>query len=229
VLLPVLSQHRLPEILELLHNNQGGLVPDDCRVFLDAPLVMELLECYKHLPPEEYSSSYGNDSDYYKTVDESLARFELNNLTVIGSHQDSVYNDAKMADCGGNKVIIIASGGMGEHGRSLNYINGQFGKNPKNTVLLTCFQVDGTAGAALVQSGRTRGGARVERVEGFTSHISGADETLDFLKQFDLSRLKTVLIGHGKDSARKAMEAEFKKRGYDATVILPRLNQRISV
>lgn len=231
-LLPVLSFHRFQEILEMLHNSQGELIPDDCQIFIDAPLGMTLLDKFKKLSPEQLSNQYGDEADFYKNEDESFGRFNLKNLTVINSHEDSINLDKKLAGYPG-KAIIIASGGMGEHGRSVNYLRGYFCKNPKNVVLFTCFQADGTKGAALVHhenvlNGRTKG-AKVIKVDGFTSHISGPSETFAFLERFNLTKLETILITHGKNSARSAMMTEFQNRGYKANIILPNLNQKIEI
>jgi len=69
----------------------------------------------------------------------------------------------------------------------------------------------------------------VVKIEGFTSHISGPKETFEFLERFNLQKLGTVIINHGKDTARVAMANEFKSRGYDAKIIIPKYSQRITI
>jgi len=232
-LLPVLSFHRFPEILEMLHNSQEELDPSgDYQIIIDAPLGVALLKRFKKLAPGELSNQYGDEADFYKTIEESMERFNLEKTTIINSHEDSINSDQRYAEYRG-KVIIIASGGMGEHGRAVNYLRGEFGKNPKNTILFSCHQVDGTKGASLVHcknipSGKTKG-AKVKKIDGFTSHISGPTETFDFLERFNLKKLETVIITHGKDVARTAMANEFKTRGYGANIILPKLNQKVEI
>lgn len=231
--LPVLSFHRFPEILEMLRNSQYDLEPKgDFQIIIDAPLGMTLLRYLKKLSPDQLSRQYGDEANYYKTGKDSLGRFDLKGTTIIDSHEDSVDCDKRFAGYRG-KVIIIASGGMGENGRIVNYLRGDFCRNPKNKVIFTCFQVDGTKGASLthyesVPNGNGRG-ARVKRIEGFTSHISGPEETFGFLERFNLRNLETVIITHGKDVARTAMANEFRKRGYTARIILPKLNQTVEV
>lgn len=231
-LLPTLSFHRMQEMIEILHNNQGNFIPDDCRIFIDAPLGMTLLKDFRKLRPDQLSNRYGNDANFYKSEIENINRFDLKNLTILQSHQQSIFNDEAMANYPG-KAIIIASGGMGEHGRAVNYLRGKFSQNPKNTIIFTCHQVDGTPGANLVHSKNTSAGknkkAKVEKIDGFTSHISGPTETFDFLNRFNLENLETVIITHGKDPARQAMAEEFKKRGFDGDIFLPRLNQKIQI
>jgi len=232
-LLPVLSMHRFQEIIEMLHNSGKELDPgEDFMVVLDAPLAMKLLREYKSLSPSQLSRRYGDDPNFYRTDKDSLSRFELKHCRIIESHDDSILASDEYANyCG--KAIILASGGMVEHGRSQLWYRGSFCENPKNEVILTCFQVPGTRGEALlhdqmVRNGRERG-ARVKKIEGFTSHISGPEETFKFLGKFNLGQLRRVIITHGKDNARQAMAEEFRRRGYEVDIFLPRLKDRIAL
>lgn len=232
-LFPVLSLHRSQEIMEMIHNCQeSGEIPLDCKIIIDAPLAMEVLDTFKELGPDFLSKRYGNDPEFYPTDERSIGRFDLKRLTVIKEHKESQMTDQLYADYDG-KVIILASGGMGNYGRVVNYLHGNFAMNPKNAVILTCFQVSGTEGAGMLHRGKMvngkREGARVLKIEGFTSHISGPKETFDFLGNFDLSQLNRVIITHGKDTARNAMAEEFKRRGYGAEIVLSRIGQTIEV
>lgn len=232
-LLPTLSFHRLQEIVEMLANSQReGLIPDDCKIIIDAPLGVTILDTFQRLRPDQLSRQYGDDPDYYKTDKESMSRFDLKNTTIVDSHKASVQTDIAMASYRG-KAIIIASGGMGENGRAVNYLNGRFGQNPKNAVLFTCYQVDGTNGSHLVKAekitGKSKAGASVEKIDGFTSHISGPQETFDFLNRFNLTDLNTVFVTHGGDTARAALEKEFRKRGYAGHISSPELYQKVII
>jgi metallo-beta-lactamase family protein len=230
---PVLSFHRTQEIMEVLHNSQQeGIIPPDCQIFIDAPLAMTLLDTFKQLGPGHLSKRYGDDPNFYRSDESSMDRFNLRRVHIIGSHEESQLTDEGLADYQG-KVIILASGGMGGYGRVVNYLRGNFCKNPKNAVILTCFQVAGTEGASLLREGKIhngkKDGARVIKIEGFTSHISGPEETFEFLESLNLSELEKVIITHGKDSARNAMADEFKRRGYPAEIILSKVGQIIKV
>jgi len=243
VLLPVLSLHRSQEIMEMLHNLQAsGRIPEDCLVFIDAPLAMKLTRTYQELAPEYFLRRYGNDDEFYKTEKASLSRFDIKNLTVIDSHEASVSNDRNMAHYQG-KAIIVASGGMFGFGRSMNYKNGDFCKNPKNGVIFTCFQVDGTDGARILyaeqdklakkdktthdKKGRLIG-AQVLKVDGFTSHASGG-EIINFVERLNLDELRLIDIGHGKDSSRNKMAEEFKARGCQAKIVTPDLGEKVQL
>lgn len=226
-LFPTLSFHRTQEIMELFHHlQQNGEIPSDCKIIIDAPLAMQLFKSFEILGAENLSKIYGEDPDYYKTVEESSKRFDLRNLTIIDSHQDSVSNDGKMANHKG-KSIIIASGGMGDYGRSVNYLHGSFGKNPKNAFIFNCYQVEGTEGFNLMKRGRNPGGAKILKLNGFSSHASGPEESLGYLERFNLKELETVIINHGKNDTRSLMANEIRKKGFKGRIVLPNINEAI--
>ncbi len=231
-LIASLSMHRFPEIVEMIHNGQKeGKIREDCNIYIDAPLAVDLLGILKS-NPNYMTMGYGEESNYYKTLEESIGRFNLDNSMIIDTHKNSQLVDKVLA-FSPYKNIILASGGMGNYGRMVNYVRGDFGKNPKNSVILTCFQVRGTQGAELLHQGTIKigkkNGARVVKVDGFTSHISGPKETFDYLEKFNLSELEKIIINHGNDISRRAMAKEFKQRGYGAQVFLPDIHDTIEL
>lgn len=212
--------------MELIHNCQeSGDLPDDFKMIVDAPYAMNKLLAV-HL--ENLSRGYGDDACFYKTEDQSRARFDIKEMMVVGSHKQSVSMDKEMAHYSG-KAIILASGGMGNFGRSQNYIHGEFGKNALNSIIFNCFQVPGTEGNQLLKGEFPRykkTGAKILRIEGFTGHASGV-EIIDYLKNFNLTKLKGVVITHGRDTARNSMAKYFKDTGFDGKIILSDLRERI--
>jgi len=243
VLLPTLSLHRSQEILEMLHNLQkSGRIPSDCRIFMDAPLAMSLTETYIDCGADYFFPRYGNDQNFYKTERDSLTRFDIENLEIIGSHELSIMTDKTMAHYPG-KAIIVASGGMFGFGRAMNYKNGDFCRNPKNGVVFTCFQIEGTDGARLLFAEQNKDlkkdrgthdkkgrliGAKVFKVDGFTSHASG-EEIMNFVERFNLGELKLIDIGHGRNSSRQKMAEEFRERGYRANIITPGIGEKVEL
>jgi putative mRNA 3-end processing factor len=129
--------------------------------------------------------------------------------------------------------IIVTSGGMLGFGRVRNYIDGDFGANPKNGIILTCYQVEGTEGRMLTDQGylinkNGSRGAKIEHLNVFTGHVSGETDTFKYLNRFDLSQLELIGIIHGNDNNRKKMAEAFKERGYPARVELPEIGVPIN-
>ncbi|MFA6602239.1 MAG: MBL fold metallo-hydrolase [Candidatus Shapirobacteria bacterium] len=225
---PVLSS-RLPELMELLFNLQkSGEIPKDCKFVVDAPLGMKILDVIKDLGPDYLDTSFGDDPDFYKTPEESMARFESPNLTVIEGNNRSREAAAKYANFPG-KVIIMTSGGMGI-GRILNYLD-DFGEIPGNLLVQTSYQAEGTLGKKWQKNGNLdpQGRkARVVNISGFTGHASG-QELIDYMELYDLSRLKRVFINHGELRANEALATLLRARGFSAEIIIPQVGQVFSL
>jgi predicted metal-dependent RNase len=217
--LPTLSFHRAQEIIEMIHYNQdnGGL-PSNSKVIIDAPLAEKVLENFKNLDPGVLSSNYGEDTNYYKTDEESRSRFNLNNSTSIKTHEASIASSKALYEKPNTNAIILASGGMGGYGRAVNYLRGDFSRNPKNSIIFSCYQVEGTEGANLVKRINHGDKARVVKIEGFTSHIAG-EEVFKFLGRFNLENLKNIIIVHGKDKTREKMAEAFYRRKYPQPIL----------
>lgn len=229
IVLPLLCLHRDPELREILHNNQNtGRISSRVKFHDDSPLSRKIRPIYtsEYLLPR-----FGNDPFFYKTVGESVSRFDLNNLTYIESHKESMMNDLELAN-GGQETVVLASGGMGDHGRSVNYLNGEFCKNPKNAVVWTCHQVEGTPGANMLYrekySSDRKCGAKVYSLGGFTSHASKF-EIFDCIERYNLSELRVVYNVHGKESSMEKSMMETMKRYSGVRVFNSKIGEPIEI
>ena len=212
VVMPLLGLHRDQEIRETLHNNQNnGRLSSRIKFNDDSPFSRKIMTVYKS---EYLNPRFGSDPFFYKTTEESMARFDLKNFSLIETHKESMMNDLELAR-GGQGTVVFASGGMGEHGRSVNYLNGDFCKNPKNTVVWTCHQVEGTPGANMLyrekKSRDKKQGARVYSLGGFTSHASKF-ELFDCLERYNIGELFAAYFVHGTVSSIEAAKQETMKR-----------------
>lgn len=231
VLIPVLSFSRSQEIREIIHNAmRSGEIINDALVVIDAPLGEKITKVFREDLGDYLTLRYGDNDHFYKTKKESLSRFDFENMLVVGSHQESIETDKMISRR--KKVIIIASGGMLENGRSVNYFKGLFCQNTRNHILLTCHQVEGTKGAKLLSNPESveEIKAKVVALKGNSSHATGPEEIKGFIDKFNIRGAKTVLIGHGNEQSRKSFAAdlEFGKL-LEAEIILPRIGQAIAI
>lgn len=228
VVMPTLSQ-RGPTLIESLHYLRSNQLIPDCKVYIDGPLLINILKTYtREIDPNSLTRNFGDVVDYYQSLEEAMARFDLKNVTVINSHQESVALSERLAQSG-ERAIVIAGGGMGV-GRATNYIKGAFGQNPNNSIIFSCYQVPGTLGAELLDQKNNNVAikSKIYHFRGFTSHVSGEEETFAYLERYNLDELETVIIGHGKDTARKPMAKVFEVRGNEYIgVFTPRIGQPI--
>jgi predicted metal-dependent RNase len=225
VVIPSLSQ-RGPVTIEVLHN-----LRIKCRKYIDGPLLVKILETYTgNIDPNKLTRNFGEVVDYYQSLKEAMARFDLEDVTVINSHQESVALSERLAQSG-ERAIVIAGGGMGT-GRAVNYIKGPFAQNPNNSIIFTCYQVPGTLGAEVTDQENKNLSikSKIYHFGGFTSHVSGEEETFDNLERYNLDDLEMVVIGHGKDIARRQMAKGFERRSNEYVgVIAPRIRQVVTV
>lgn len=232
VVIPAISMQRNQEIVEIIrYAQENGDISDNTKIYKDAPLASKFEETYVEDADLFMTSRFGNDPEFYKNSASSKKRFELKNCQQVNSNKESVGISRSLLANNQNS-IIVTSGGMLGFGRVRNYIDGDFGANPKNGIILTCYQVEGTEGRRLTDQGylinkNGSRGAKIEHLNVFTGHVSGETDTFKYLNRFDLSQLELIGIIHGNDNNRKKMAEAFKEKGYPARVVLPEIGEII--
>jgi metallo-beta-lactamase family protein len=215
VVVPAFAVGRAQTLLYYLWTlRQGGRLPD-VPIFLDSPMAInasELLGTYSRdhrLAPEVYQgmrdmASYARDSEQSMKI--------------------SANKEPK---------IVISASGMATGGRILHHLKA-FAPDPRNTIMITGYQVPGTRGAAIL------GGQRAVRIYGewvainaqvanlatLSAHAD-AEELLRWAKGFQ-SPPKKVFVVHGEpqpaDTLRSRLDHEF---GWEA--IVSRRNQVVEL
>lgn len=230
-LMPVIAV-RLAPTLEMFHYKQeyqGQFLDYD--FYIDAPLPRKILKIQQDLGPDFMSNRFGDDPHFYKTRESSMRRFDLKNLHIVETHEQSKALVKELA-YSSKKAIILASGAMCTRGRSVNYIGGDFYQNPNNSVILSSFQVLGTRGAKMMSEMKNetevRKTAEVIYADGNTGHATGR-EIIDFHRLFNLNSLENYIFGHGRDSARVALAREVQKEDFAeyTSIFLPKLRQEV--
>lgn len=123
-----------------------------------------------------------------------------------------------------NPSVIMTTSGMLNGGPVVWYLK-KLHKDPKNTLIMTGFQVPGTPGHGLMETGRFmlddydwKLAMRYEKLD-FSSH-AGHKEMLAFIERVNP---KKVFCVHGDDTP--AFAEELRQRGFDATA--PTQNNRV--
>lgn len=136
----------------------------------------------------------------------------------------STPNESKQLDLNQTPKIIISASGMLEGGRILHHIKA-YGSDPKNTILITGYQANGTRGAMVA-----RGDLEIKvhgeqipiraKVEVMTSGSAHADyrEMLDWLKHFKRAP-KKIFLTHGEHSSAVSLKQSIEKElGWNCVV-----------
>lgn len=211
VVVPAFAVGRAQTLLyHLWKLREAGRLPD-VPVYLDSPMAIrasELLGSHPQdhrLPPEVYEG-----------------------MRDMANYSPDAEQSMKISESKDPKIIISASG-MATGGRILHHLKA-FAPDPRNTIMITGYQVPGTRGASIAAGERqiriygewVKINAEVANLAMLSAHAD-ADELIRWAKGFE-SAPRRVFVVHGEpqpaDTLRRRLDREL---GWEATV--SRLNQ----
>jgi len=137
-------------------------------------------------------------------------------------------NDRKKIVDGGKPSIIITTAGMLEGGPIMHYIK-ELGDNPKNSIILSGYQVEGTNGDRLVKTGKLYIDGEIYQPRAIVKKHSlsghpGNDELLEIVK---IVKPKKVICVHGDPTSISNFQKQLTKLGYPN--IAPKVGETISL
>lgn len=198
VVIPAFAIDRTEVVLQaLVRLRRQGLIPD-VPVVVDGPMSLAALDVYRDTPEELHP-------------DLTVADFTDLNLTETRER-----NDSKTLNHRTEPMIIISSSGMLEGGRVLYHLE-RLLPHPKNLVILTGFQAEGTRGRALENGAhaiKINGRyvpvrAQIRRDHEFSVHADRSD-LLDWLKALD-PKPEMVFVIHGEPGSAAAFAADIEE------------------
>ncbi len=211
VVIPAFAVGRTQTLLyHLWRRREAGRLAD-VPIYLDSPMAInasDLLRTHQsdhRLAPQVYEGMCAM-ATYAREVEESMA---------ISASRDP-------------KVVISASG-MASGGRVLHHLRA-FGPDPRNTIMVTGYQVPGTRGRSIAEGEHFLKifgewipiNAQVVNLRMLSAHAD-ADELMRWASGFTSAPRRTFVV-HGEpqaaDTLRRRIDREF---GWPATV--PRMNQ----
>ena len=214
-LLPAFAVDRTPVVLMTLARLQDeGRIPE-VPVYVDSPMALHALDAYRE------AVSRG-DSELRPQVVAGGMRLPRDLRLVPDAEGSTRLNRPR------HPGIIVSASGMATGGRVLHHLAEQL-PQPRNSVVLTGFQVPGTRGRALADgaaSVKIHGRyvpvrAEICTVRGLSAHAD-AEETLGWLSEIDPA---TAYVVHGEPDAADALALRLEGRGWLAVV--PRYQERV--
>lgn len=215
VVIPAFAVGRAQTLLYYLWRlRSAGRLPD-IPVYLDSPMAInasDLLGAYRHdhrLQPEIYEG-----------------------MCAMATYTREAEQSKKISASREPKIIISASG-MATGGRILHHLKA-FAPDPRNTVMVTGYQVPGTRGAAIAAGQRyvriygewTPINAQVANLEMLSAHAD-ADELVRWASGFNAPP-RQVFVVHGEPQSADALRTRLDRElAWQATV--PRPNQLFSL
>ncbi|HPX26022.1 MAG TPA: MBL fold metallo-hydrolase RNA specificity domain-containing protein, partial [Treponemataceae bacterium] len=147
--------------------------------------------------------------------------FGFNSLSFVTSVDES-----KSLNERSGPMIIISADGMCEAGRILHHLANNVGDS-RNTVLLVGYMAENTLGRRLQnreEEVRIMGDwykvrADIEQINAFSAHAD-YEETIQWLKEIDTSRLKRIFMVHGEHEAQEFFKEQLALNGYNDVEIV---------
>ena len=206
VIIPAFSLGRTQEVVYVLSRAVAAGQLEPLPIFVDSPLSSEVTEVFKK-HPECYDQSA---HDFWQQKGDVFGR---GLVTYVTSVEQSMALNSRDDSC-----IIIASGGMCEHGRILHHLKHAV-ENPRNTIVIVGYQAQHTLGRRIVERvdrlrifGRDYAlQARVKTLNGFSAHADSED--LRRLLGPLAKGLKAAFVVHGEEAQLEANHAMLRQAG----------------
>ncbi|MFB3854608.1 MAG: MBL fold metallo-hydrolase RNA specificity domain-containing protein [Vicinamibacterales bacterium] len=169
LIIPAFAIGRIEEVIYALKKLEEARKIPVLPVYLDSPMAIEALQHY---------SSRTNELDRdVRAAHGEVSRFCTSRFQLVSSPQQSAELSASRTPS-----IVLSSSGMASGGRVLHHLKAAL-PNPRNTVLFTGFQAEGTRGRALVSGAKevkihgqmVPVAARIAMIESMSAHADSAD------------------------------------------------------
>lgn len=204
VIIPAFAIGRVEEVIYWLKRlEEAGRIPS-VPVFLDSPMALEALKYYQQRANEL-------DPDM-QTPRGQLSAFMTRRFQIIATPQQS-------SELVGSRIpsIVVSSSGMATGGRVLNHLKAAL-PNPRNTVLFSGYQAEGTRGRKLLEGAKeikihgemVQVNAQVTQLHSMSAHADRS-ELLRWLSGFKHAPSMTYVV-HGEPASAEALAAAVKDR-----------------
>jgi metallo-beta-lactamase family protein len=225
VMIPAFAVGRTQQVVIQLHQLiRAGEIPP-LPIFVDSPLAINVTETFRAHPECYDAEMRAFIADYRLHADDP---FGFESLRYTRTVQESMaINDLE------TPAIIIAPGGMAEHGRILHHLRNRI-YDPRNTVLIVGWQAEHTLGRKLVDGVRevrifgetVHNRARCEVLNGFSGHAD-RDELLGWVGGM-ARKPERIFLVHGEYPAQHAL-IESLGAAHGVRAEAPALGDRVTI
>ena len=217
VIVPAFAIDRTETVLMALSEMfREGRIPD-VPVYVDGPMAMAALNVYRDESLDEMREDV--------SVDDWMGMPRI--------REARTSQESKRINRASGPAIIISSSGMLEGGRVLHHLSRAL-PDPRNAVVLTGYQAEGTRGRALEEGARqvkihgryVRVRAEIIRDREFSVH-GDASDLLDWLKDLDREP-ETLFLVHGERQVQDVFKARIEDE-LDWNVAIPKYGEVVSL
>lgn len=194
LMIPSFALERTQELLYEINDFFEKENINNVKVFLDSPLALKATNIYR-----KYLEFY--DEESIKLISQGDDIFDFNGLKMIKNRFES----SKVFEASPPKIILAGSG-MFEGGKIGRYIK-KYIEDPKNTLLIVSFQVDGSLGKKFINGEKSINvdgknvqiRADVSTIFSFSSH-SDHQMLLRWVNKIKI-KPKKIFVVHGEENA----------------------------
>lgn len=222
IIVPAFSLGRTQELVYILHDLINRKLISDIPIFVDSPLALNISEVFgQHTEDFDIQTH----KDFWRKDELPLV---FKNLQYIHTIEES-----KALNTRPGTFIIISSSGMMEGGRVLHHLKNTIG-DPKNTILITGYQAQGTLGRKIqnhnspvqILGSSLEVNARVLTMNEFSAH---ADQ--EFLASYikNIAGLENLFLVHTEPPQAQALQKILEQSNPNFKIIIPELLQSFEV
>ncbi len=221
ILVPAFSLGRAQEMLaELDQLKRSDRRLKDLEIILDSPIALKLTELHRKL-------QYAWSEEARKRWQSGARPLDPENFTPIESHQDHLRTVRYLAQTG-RPALVLASSGMCEGGRIVNYLEKML-PDPRHDLVFLGYQAKGTLGAAIQNASKKKSvrsrrviinkknieiRAQVTTISGYSAHADHQGLIKFTEKLQNLPR--EIRLVHGDQRAKNALRRSLKDKGFRA-------------
>jgi metallo-beta-lactamase family protein len=224
VIVPSFAVGRTQELVYALHRLTEARKLPNMPIFVDSPLAVNVTEVFR-LHPE----CYDKELHQFMASDNHRDPFGFKRLTYIRAVEAS-----KELNFLREPAVIISASGMCEAGRILHHLKNNV-EDPRSTVLIVGWQAPDTLGRRLVErqpvvkifGEKYNLRADVETINGFSAHADRT-ELLDYVRQLEPARIKSVFVVHGEESSSLSLADGLRQLGA-GTVLVPKRGEEFDL
>ena len=208
VIIPAFTIERTQEIIYIIHSLILEKKIPEIQIFVDSPMAINATSVFK-LHPECFDKA-----TYDEFISKNINPFGFDNIKYTSSVKESMdINNYK------KPAIILSASGMAENGRILHHLKNNV-ENPNNTIAIVGYMAAHTLGRKIVDREKEikifgkmyKLKADVVKLNAFSAHAD-YNEIKEWIKNYDLKKLKKVFLVHGEDDALANLKKELLSVG----------------
>lgn len=209
ILIPAFAIERTQELVYYFHMlADRGEIPE-IPIYVDSPMATNATTIFQ-VHPECYDEE----------THEAFIKHHKNPFGFNSLHFTTSVDESKALNDMDGPLVIISADGMCEAGRIQHHLIHSI-EDPNTTILIVGYMAEATLGRRIRDEEKEvkihgqwfKRRAQVEAIDAFSAHAD-YQETIDWLKAIDTSRLKKIFLVHGEKDTQKVFARHLADNGF---------------